>query len=284
MDISIGLPNMIPGVPAGLILDWSRRADSGPFASLGSLDRVVFDNFEPLVTLAAAAAVTKRARLMTTVLLATTRNAGILAKQAASIDALSGGRLTLGLGVGAREDDFRAAPEPFAGRGKRFEEMLAVMTRVWAGEPPVADTGRIGPPPTRAGGPEVLIGGYSERAVRRVARWGNGYIAGGAAPAMARQLYEAAARAWHEAGRPGTPRFVAATYYGLGPNAAEDVSNYLRGYYGARGEQIAAGVPTTPEALKERLKVFADNGVDELMCWPCIPDLGQVDRLAEAIA
>ena len=77
-----------------------------------------------------------------------------------------------------------------------------MMTRVWAGEPPVADTGRMGPPPTRAGGPEVLIGGYSERAVRRVARWGNGYIAGGAAPAMARQLYEAAARAWHEAGRP----------------------------------------------------------------------------------
>ena len=118
----------------------------------------------------------------------------------------------------------------------------------------------------------------------RLARWGSGYIAGGAAPDRARALYEAAERAWREAGRPGSPRFVAATYFGLGPNAAEGVGAYLRGYYGPeRGEQIAAGAPKTAQALKERIQAFADSGVDELMCWPCIPDLAQIDLLAEAI-
>src|SRR5436309_15334547 len=134
MQIGIGLPATIPGVKGQLVLDWARKADAGPFSSLGILDRLVFPNYEPLTTLAAAAAVTQRVRLMTTVLITTLRNAGILAKQAATIDALSNGRLTLGLGVGAREDDFRGAPAPFRTRGKHFEEQLALRQRIWSGE------------------------------------------------------------------------------------------------------------------------------------------------------
>src|SRR5215210_5639736 len=116
MDIGIGLPATIPGRRGSLILEWAKQADSGPFSSLGILDRLVYPNYEPLITLAAAAAVTERVRLMTTVLIAPLRGAGVLAKQAATIDALSGGRLTLGLGVGAREDDFRFAPASFHDR------------------------------------------------------------------------------------------------------------------------------------------------------------------------
>src|SRR5918999_4014525 len=119
MDTSIGLPATIPGTSGSLVLDWARRADSGPFSSLGIIDRLVYPNYEPLITLAAAAAVTDRVRLMSTVLIAPLRGAGVLAKQAATIDAFSGGRLTLGLGVGAREDDFRAASATFEDRGDR---------------------------------------------------------------------------------------------------------------------------------------------------------------------
>jgi alkanesulfonate monooxygenase SsuD/methylene tetrahydromethanopterin reductase-like flavin-dependent oxidoreductase (luciferase family) len=283
MRISIGLPGTIPGVRGALILDWARRADAGPFASVGTLDRVVYDNFEPLATLAAAGAVTQRVRLMTTVLLAPTRNTGILAKQAASIDALSGGRLTLGLGIGGREEDFLAAPEAFRNRGQRFEEQLATMHRIWSGEPLGPDIGRIGPSPAQPGGPEVLIGGYSPQAVQRVARWGTGFIAGGTDPANAQRLYQAAEEAWKGAGRPGKPRFVTSLYFALGPNAAEGVAAYIHGYYGTgpRAEQIVQRSPTSPEAMKSAMRAFADIGADELMCWPSVASLEQVDRLAE---
>src|SRR5579871_3176639 len=182
MQIGIGHPGTIPGVKGQLILDWARRADAGHFSSLGSLDRLVYPNYDALITLTAAAAVTQRIRFITTILIAPLHNAGLLAKQAASLDALSGGRLTLGLGVGGREDDFRAAPASFNDRGKRFETQLETMKRAWAGEPLAEDIGPVGPPPVQPGGPPLLIGGYSPTALQRVRRWGDGIIVGGAPP------------------------------------------------------------------------------------------------------
>lgn len=287
MKIGIGHPATIPGATGELILDWARRADAGPFSSLGSLDRLVYANYDALITLTAAAAVTQRIRLMTTVLLVPLHNTGILAKQTASLDALSGGRLTLGVGIGGRDDDFRAAPEPMHGRGKRFEAQLETLTRAWSGQPLAEDIGSIGPPPVRPGGPELLIGGYSPAAIQRVSKWGDGYIAGGAPPPMARQGYEQAEQAWKEAGKPGKPRFVAGMYFGLGADAAERAGAYIRNYYafaGPMAEQIASSLPSTLEAVKGAIQAFADVGVDELICWPCIPELNQIDRLADLVS
>jgi len=286
MHIGIGHPATIPGVKGQLILDWARKADAGPFSSLGSLDRLVYPNYDALITLTAAAAVTRRIRLMTTVLLLPLHNAGLLAKQAASLDAISEGRLTLGVGVGGREDDFRAAPASFHDRGKRFEAQLDTMKRVWSGQPLADDIGPVGPPVVQPGGPELLIGGYSPAAIQRVGRWGNGFISGGAPPQMASQAYALAEQSWKAAGRAGKPRFVAAMYWGLGPNAAEGTAEYIRHYYtfmGPRAAQMASSIPSTPEAVKGAIQAFADIGLDELICWPCIPDLDQVDRLAELI-
>jgi alkanesulfonate monooxygenase SsuD/methylene tetrahydromethanopterin reductase-like flavin-dependent oxidoreductase (luciferase family) len=147
MRISIGLPSTIPGATGKLLLDWARKADQGPFHSLATLDRLTYPNFDPLVTLTAAAAVTERIRLMTFILVAPLHNPVLLAKQAASLDALSGGRLTLGLGVGARDYEFRAASVDFQTRGKRFDHQLDLMARVWRGEPVGAEGGLVGPTP-----------------------------------------------------------------------------------------------------------------------------------------
>src|SRR5215211_1431365 len=202
MDIGIGLPATIPGTSGSLVLDWARRADSGPFSSLGILDRLVYPNYEPLITLAAAAAVTESVRLMSTVLIAPLRGAGVLAKQAATIDALSGGRLTLGLGVGAREDDFKFAPASFHDRARTFEEQLELMRRVWSGQPVSEEVGPVGPPPARAGGPELLIGAYSPPAIQRVGRWADGFISGGIPdPEQVRQMFDLVEEAWRAEGR-----------------------------------------------------------------------------------
>src|SRR5258708_36113053 len=220
MLIGIGLPASIPGVNDKLILDWARRADACTFSSLGIIDRLVYSNLEPLITLAVVAAVTQRIRLMTTVLVAPLRNAGVLAKQAATLDVLSGGRLTLGLGVGGREDDYRAAPAAFKNRGKRFEEQLTTMRRIWSGQPFDSETGPIGPKSVRQGGPEVLIGGYSPTAIQRVGRWGDGLILGGSGDAaLARQFSGIAAQSCETPVRRGEPRIVPRLSNPRRPNA-----------------------------------------------------------------
>ena len=188
MKIGIGLPATIPGVGGDLILEWARKADAGSFSSLGVLDRLVYPNYESMITLAAAAGATRRVRLMTTILIAPLRNPGILAKEAATLDVLSGGRLTMGVAVGSREDDFLAAPASFKDRGRRFDEQLALMKRIWSGKPVGDNVGPVGPPPVQRGGPELLVGAVSPSAIRRVGRWADGLITPGT-PESVQQAY-----------------------------------------------------------------------------------------------
>jgi alkanesulfonate monooxygenase SsuD/methylene tetrahydromethanopterin reductase-like flavin-dependent oxidoreductase (luciferase family) len=286
MEIGVGLPATIPGASGSLVLDWARRADSGPFSSLGVIDRLVYKNHESLVALAAAAAVTDRVRLQSTVLIAPVRDAALLAKQAATIDAFSGGRLTLGLGVGGREDDFSAASASFEDRGRRFDEQLDLMKRVWSGEPVGDGIGEIGPSPTQPGGPELLIGAYAPAPLKRVGRWGDGFISGGIPdPEQVRQMYDIAEESWRAEGREGKPRFVGCIYYALGPDA-ERGGDYIRDYYGYFGgaeEDMARSIPSSPETIEGLIQGFTDVGADELVCWPTIADLDQLDRLAELV-
>ena len=286
MKIGIGLPATIPGTEGIQILDWAKKADSGTFASLAILDRLVYPNYESLITLAAVAGVTQRIRLMTTILLAPLRNPVLFAKQAASLDALSGGRLTLGLGIGAREDDYLAASVPFKKRGKLFDEELETLTKIWSGQPLSDKIGPIGPKPAQAEGPEILIGGHAPAAIQRVGHWGNGFIVGGRDPKGTKQFFQLAEEFWNGAGRPGKPRLVGCFYYALGANAKEGASAYLRNYYAMLGPMVASmisNLPMTIDAIKERIQAYEDIGADEVIMWPCTPDLEQLDHLAELI-
>src|SRR3954464_8568487 len=155
MEVGIGLPTTIPGVTGEQVLEWARRAEARGFSSLGTIDRIVYSNYEPLIALAAVAGVTERIRLATTILIAPYRaNAALVAKQAATVDHLSGGRLVLGVAVGGREDDYAVSGVDFHTRGRRFDEMLEEGERIWAGGP-VAGGGRGSGGASRApaGGP-----------------------------------------------------------------------------------------------------------------------------------
>ncbi|MGZ3610046.1 MAG: LLM class flavin-dependent oxidoreductase [Ktedonobacteraceae bacterium] len=284
MKIGIGLPATIPGTEGTRILDWAKKADSASFSSLSILDRLVYTNYESLITLAAVAGVTQRIRLITTVLLAPLRNPVLLAKQAASLDALSGGRLTLGLGIGGREDDYHAASVPFKKRGKLFDEELEILTKVWSGQPLNDTIGPIGPNPSQSKGPEILIGGYSPASIQRVGRWGNGFIAGGRDPKGTQQFFQFAQETWQGAGRPGKPRLVGCFYYALGQDAKERAAEYLRNYYSFMGPVVDGminSLPLTIDAIKGRIQAYEDIGADEVIIWPCTPDLEQLDQLAE---
>ncbi|HEY7150339.1 MAG TPA: LLM class flavin-dependent oxidoreductase [Solirubrobacterales bacterium] len=286
MDIGIGLPTTIPDVKREQLLDWSRRAEARGFHSLGTIDRLVWPGLEPLVALGAAAAVTDRIRLVTDVLLGLLRgNGAMLAKQAATVDVLSNGRLTLGLGLGGRDDDLDAAGISLKHRGDRMDKVLIEMKEIWAGERRGFD-GWIGPPPVQEGGPELLIGGYVEASARRAARFGDGFTIGGLPPDGAAQLADQAKQAWADAGREDTPRLMALCYFALGDGAREAADAYLKRYYGIGGEEAAqavAGAAVVDEGMAQEYRdAYAEAGMDELIYFPCSSDPAQVDLLAEA--
>lgn len=279
MDVGIGLPNAVPGATGARLVEWARRADARGFSSLGTIDRVVYDNYEPLTALAAAAAVTGRIGLCTTVLLAPLRtNATELAKQALSVNALSDGRFTLGAGLGAREDDYEASGVEPSGRGKRLDAMLERIREVWDGE-------EIGP--RVSGAPRLVVGGHADASFRRAASFADGWIASGG---PLEQFVEALPRlrdAWMEAGRDGEPRTMALAYFSLGDRAAEDANVYLTHYYAWLGDevagQIAASAAQDEETVRAYVSGFEEAGCDELILFPSSSDPDQVDLLADTV-
>jgi alkanesulfonate monooxygenase SsuD/methylene tetrahydromethanopterin reductase-like flavin-dependent oxidoreductase (luciferase family) len=270
------------------LLSWARRADAGPFSCIALLDRLVYPNPEPLVTLAALAGVTSRVRLQTEVLLGPLRATALLAKQAATLDLMSGGRFSLGIGVGGgRPDDHRAAGIDIGTRGRRFDEQLATLRRVWSGGPYADDVGPIGPAPCREGGPEVLIGAFAPAALERVARWGDGYICPAQQPRVVEQLFGSVEKAWASAGRTGRPRLIAQAYVALGPEetttrALETVESYFRFPEGPG--QMPGSLLTTPEEIRSAMARSKDLGADEIVLYCWVDDPEQVDRLADVVA
>jgi alkanesulfonate monooxygenase SsuD/methylene tetrahydromethanopterin reductase-like flavin-dependent oxidoreductase (luciferase family) len=284
MKIGIGLPNTVPGTEGGDMREWAIRSEAAGFSTLGTIDRIVYPNHEPLTALAYAAAVTERIGLLTSVLLAPLRaNTALLAKQAASVDVLSGGRLTLGMAVGGREDDFEASGVDFHRRGATFDGQLDEMRRLWSGEK-VGFAGGVGPQP-RDGRPEVVIGGASDKAFERAAQHAGWMMGGGPPDRFAGELAKLEA-AWSAAGRSGEPRKMALGYYGLGDGARDQVQRYIGDYYGFLGdyaERMAAGVPADPQSVKDVVAAFEQAGCDEFVLFPTSSDSSQVDLLAEAV-
>ncbi len=286
MKVGIGLPNTTPGATGKLIVDWARRAEERGFSALATIDRVAYPSFDSLVTLSAAGAVTERIGLLTNILLGPTRSTALLAKEAASVDQISGGRLVLGLGAGAREDDFVVIGKGFHDRGKRFDQQVADLQDAFAGKPIEGSDKPVAPLPAREDGVPIVIGGHSDAAVRRAARFGIGWTAGGAPPDQVVPIIARVREAWGQAGREGRPYIYALQYFSLGDEHIETSKHSILDYYayfGGAERGFAEYIPRSAERLRETQQAFADGGVDELLWDPTVPDLDQVDLLADAV-
>jgi alkanesulfonate monooxygenase SsuD/methylene tetrahydromethanopterin reductase-like flavin-dependent oxidoreductase (luciferase family) len=275
MNVGVGLPTTTPGTDGAMVLEWARRADAGPFSSLAVLDRVVYDCLDPFAALAAAAAVTARVRLATMIAIGPLRATALLAKQAASVHALSGRRLTLGLAIGARIEDYEAAGIDHRGRGGRLSEQLAYLRGG-------IDEDRVGP---AREGIELLVGGASGQAFSRMARYADGYAHGGGPPRAFAGAASRAHAAWRDLGRPGRPRLWGQGYFALGD--VERGNAYLRDYYAFTGpfaERVVAANLTSARAIKDFLRGYEEAGCDELVLFPTSADATELDRLAEVVA
>jgi alkanesulfonate monooxygenase SsuD/methylene tetrahydromethanopterin reductase-like flavin-dependent oxidoreductase (luciferase family) len=289
MEIGIATPAMVPGMTRELFLEWARKADASPFDALGVTDRVVWSNWEPLIALAAAAALTSRVKLVTHILMSTLRNTGILVKQVSTIDQLSNGRVILGLGVGSRTEDFAAAPSPIHQRGKIMEQQLQAFRNAWAGKPIAEGVEPFGPPPARPGGPPILMGGRTPNPLRRAGEVADGYIAGTSYTAASlRENFQHVESAWKAAGRPGKPLLAAIDYYALGDDpTVQSGRDYIQDYYSAMGTgagRLARGVKGAPQEIRDTIKEFRDAGVDYFMLMPTVPSIQQFDLLADVVA
>lgn len=270
LNVGIGLPNAVPGTAASFLVEWAKKADAGPFSSVGVVDRVVYDSHDPLETLTAVAGVTSRIGLVTMVVIGPLRDNEALARDAAAI----GDRLTLGLAVGARTEDYTASGVSPVGRGDRLTEQLLDLRLIW--ERDGVDV------------PRLLVGGGSDAGMLRMARYADGFVHGGGPPRTFVRAADTAKTAWSQLGRIGSPQLWAQGYFALGdPATVERGRDYMRDYYAFTGpfaERIAEGMLATPQAVAQFVRGYAEAGCNELVLFPAVADLAQIDLLADALA
>ena len=290
MKLGIGLPNtMAHDTDRKLMLEWARLADQAGFDVLGTIDKPNFDSWDPLVTLAGVASVTERARLATSILLLPPRNEVLVAKQAGVVDQLSGGRLVLGLAQGGREDDYElfGVGDDFARRSQKFERQVNRIREVWQ-EARESDRehGVVGPPPVQKPGPPIWVGALSEKAIARAARAADGFIFGTTGTEFMTQMTPKVREAFAAEGKKKI-EVAGLAYVAIGDDAqaalAEAAHHVLR-YYGQLWTEpenlIHHG---SAQKVAEEIRTYAESGIDTLIVFPEVPQLDQVEQIAEHV-
>jgi alkanesulfonate monooxygenase SsuD/methylene tetrahydromethanopterin reductase-like flavin-dependent oxidoreductase (luciferase family) len=286
------LPVMEPNLDAATLKAWARTVDDGAFSSLCWGERIAFDNPESLTLLGALAAWTDRVRLVTTVVVPQLHDPVMLAKQLATGDMLSGGRLTVGLGVGGRHEDYSAVgADPATQTMRGLADSVAVMKRIWAGDKVTESVVPVGPAPVQHGGPELLVGTMGPKTVRSAASWAAG-LAGTTLDLdvdKENALFDVAREAWAAAGRP-RPHLATSFWFAIGDDvqqARAQVHRHLLHYMNWIPAQVVdAMAPTTgwagtDEQLVAVLHEFQDIGADEVHLIPTSSSLDQVRRVAD---
>jgi alkanesulfonate monooxygenase SsuD/methylene tetrahydromethanopterin reductase-like flavin-dependent oxidoreductase (luciferase family) len=283
MRIGVGLPNTIPGTPGPRLTEWARTAEEMGFSSLATIGRLVFPTYEELQALTAAAAVTDRIGLFSNVSIGPVYDRALLAKLAAGLDQVSEGRFVLGLATGWREEDYVVAGKEYKGRGKRLDADVEYMLAAWRGELVEGATKRLTPTPSNGESVPLAFGGTVPAAFNRVARYGIGWTAGGAAPDDVAALNKTARQAWTEAGRDGSPKLWSLAYYAMGDGARETATAYLGDYYGDFGVEMAKQIPADADSIRGAVAAYEAAGSDEFIFDPVSSDLRQLELLAEAL-
>jgi alkanesulfonate monooxygenase SsuD/methylene tetrahydromethanopterin reductase-like flavin-dependent oxidoreductase (luciferase family) len=276
------------------LLEWFRRVDVGPFETIATGDRVLWPNIEMHAFLAAAAAVTERVKILSHVMLVPTHPPVLLAKRLASIDVISGGRLVLGVGVGGRVADYRAAGASIDHRWQRLDDNIEIMRSIWRGELPWPDaTLPVGPPPVQSGGPPLYMSASGPKALARAAKWADGWIGyfmHGDPQIMEREKAKHLA-AWEAAGRDRRPYLMNGVFFALGQDAPrrlhEAAENYIvtssasnRSAREAYGDLVASSA----DGVRFILDSSEAAGFDEVVFIPINDDLRELDQLEEIVA
>lgn len=292
MEVGIALPTMAEGFSAQRLSDWCRIVDEGPFSSISTGERITFFNPEMLTTLAASAAMTSRVKVLANIVVAGLHRPSMLAKQLATIDVISDGRLEVGLGVGGRPHDYAAVDAPFRSRHDTVDALAARLRELWRGVPPFEGADPIGPPCAQEGGPRLLSGAMGPKGLARAARWADG-ISGFSVSGDPKEVSLAALgarEAWQAAGRADEPWLGSGTFCVIGVDGSLEAlrrfaATYL-GFLGAEMAEAVAGSLTVADGgeVTRVLDGAEEVGLDEFTLVPGTWDLACIEAIAELVA
>jgi len=291
MKIGLCFPYTQENLTRDLILEWFRRVDEGPFSTLSCGERVVGSSIDMMAILPAAAAATRRVRVAPTLYVLPMHPAVHVAKHAATLDLISGGRTTITVGIGGRVHDYRCMEREPLRRYAKLDEQVRVLRRIWAGEPPFEGTEPVGPRPVQPGGPPILAGVTGPKGIARAAHWADGIYSwsGNGVGAEIRRQFELVDAGWDAARRSSAPERVAGFWYSLAPDADARLKGYVYKYIKIIGEEPARAMAamvdrSSPDAVRESLDAYEALGVEE--CWlnSATADLAEIDGLLELLA
>ena len=291
MDIGVALPQMAPDYGPRTTVRWSRGIDEGPFSSVSAGERVTFTNPEMVASLAAAAAVTERVRVMANVWVLPQHPPPMVAQQVGTLDQLSGGRLTVAVGIGGREEDYLALGSPLHRRHQRLDEAVAELRRLLDGGPAYDGGAAVGPLPVQPGGVPVLAGALGPRAMARAARWADG-VSGFSVAGKRRDFVSVnrlADEAWAAEGRP-SPRKVSGFFFCLGvDDPLPRLRTFTERYLGFLGPDLAAARAAEvhlpdEDAVTRALDDAQEAGCDEVVLVPATADPACLDAAADLVA
>lgn len=291
MKIGLCFPYTQPDMSRETMLTWFRRVEEGPFSSLSCGERMIGSSVEMSSTLAAAAAVTERIRIVPTLYVLPMHPAIWVAKNAATLDVISGGRVTITVGVGGRDHDYRCMERERNKPHARMEAQVAQIRSIWRGELPFEGTEPIGPKPVQPGGPPILAGVMGPGAIKRAARYADGvysWSGNGNRDEMKGQL-EAVRAAWTDAGRDTAPQHVAGFWYSLVDDADRRLKEYVYKYTRIMGEDVAKAMSSmvdrsSADAVRASLDAYEELGVEECMLNSATSDIAELDNLLEVLA
>lgn len=292
MKVGVMLPYLIPTTrtPA---LRWCTGVEDGPFSSLSIGERITFHNVDQIVMLAAAAAATSRVRLYTHVVIAPIHPPIVLAKQLASIDMLSGGRLTVSVGTGGREHDYVAAGTTMQKVFQRQDDCVAEMKRLWTGAPAFPGADPIGPAATQPGGPPVFTSARGPKSVARATKWATGFTGATLSGDPADMLEEARSfrDLWGNAGGGPDPYMMTSVFFALGEGADARMRAVTDRYFTVGDQPPPPGLVdamlskvTNDAAVGTAIDGAEAAGFDELVFIPTTDNVADLDRLAELVA
>lgn len=290
MKIGLCLPYMKEGLTRDDYHAWFRHIDQGPFHSLSCGERILGPTYDMRILLASAAAVTERIEINTTLYVLPMHNAVRAAKEIATLDVMSGGRLTVTVGYGGRPLDYQAVGATYAGRHARMDEQVATMRSIWAQTPPFEGVDPVGPVPAQPGGPRILTGAMGPKGIARSAQWADGIFAfsgNGEKHELANTL-GMADKAWADAGRDSAPYHLGGCWFTLADDGQQKLYDYVYNYLLIAGEDIAKWMADAqhrsgPDAVREALDNIEAAGCEEAMLSPVTAELCEIDRLVDII-